>query len=324
MSGIETNISEVPRIVVLALYKFVHLPDYIDLKAPLLAECHKHDLHGTLLLAEEGINGTIAGSRAGLDGLLNYLQHDQRFKDMECKESRADTVPFHRMKVKLKKEIVSMGVAAVVPQALTGTRVNARDWNAVISDPEVLLIDARNQYEVDIGTFKNAISPQTETFREFPAYIEHELDPQKQKKVAMYCTGGIRCEKASAYLLQQGFEEVYQLDGGILKYLQEVDAAESLWQGECFVFDGRVAVNQELEPGKYVQCYACRRPVSPEQTRSEKYAEGISCPYCFDTLSEQKRAAVTERHRQVKLAESRHQVHIGAAMPIKKTVQDSS
>ncbi|MBT7951964.1 MAG: rhodanese-related sulfurtransferase [Gammaproteobacteria bacterium] len=305
--------NESNNVVVLALYKFVHLPDYIELKTPLLEYCKKLNLFGTILLAEEGINGTIAGDRSGIDNLLIYLEQDIRFTAMECKESAADEIPFHRMKVKLKKEIVSMGVATIVPEELTGTRVKPEDWNTVISDPEVLLIDTRNQYEVDIGTFKNALSPETETFRDFPEYVDSKLDPEKQKRVAMFCTGGIRCEKASAYLLEKGFEEVYQLDGGILKYLEDIEQADSLWEGECFVFDGRVAVNHELAPGIYAQCYACRRPVSPEQMNSNKYEEGVSCPHCYHSLTASKRAAVTERQKQVKLAEKRNQTHIGAS-----------
>ncbi|MFT7459010.1 MAG: UPF0176 protein [Planctomycetota bacterium] len=319
MPDIEANIKDANKIVVMTMYKFVHLPDHIKLKAPLLEQCQKLDLFGTILLAEEGINGTIAGGKTSIEKIMSYLQKDERFEGMECKESRSDEVPFHRMKVKLKREIVSMGVSQVEPEIETGTRVKANDWNALIADPDMLLIDVRNQYETDIGSFKNAISPDSETFRDFPSYVDNKLDATKHKKVAMYCTGGIRCEKASAYLLQQGFEAVYQLDGGILRYLEEVQAEESLWQGECFVFDGRVAVNQALAPGMYTQCYACRRPLSPEQIATEEYEEGVSCPHCYNTLSLKKRAAVKERQRQVQLAEQREQRHIGASMPGKSS-----
>jgi UPF0176 protein len=304
-------------VVVLALYKFVHLSDHIELKSSLLAYCKSIDLFGTILLAEEGINGTVAGPVSAIESFLNYFGKDDRFSAMECKQSIANEIPFHRMKVKLKKEIVSMGVMSVSPEEKTGTRVKAENWNTLISDPDVLLIDTRNQYEADIGSFKNAVSLGTETFRDFPDYVDNNLNPVKQKKVAMFCTGGIRCEKASAYLLEKGFEQVYQLDGGILKYLEEIDQTESLWQGECFVFDGRVSVNHALETGIYAQCYACRRPVSPEQMRSDKYEEGVSCSHCFDTLTQQKRAAVKERQKQVKLAELRQERHIGASMPVK-------
>ena len=298
--------------VVLALYKFVQLDDFRELQETLLATCRQAQLSGTILLASEGINGTVAGTRKGVDILLDYLKADGRFHEMECKESYSDSIPFHRMKVKLKKEIVSMGVDNIRPDKMTGTRVEPEQWNGLISDPEVLLIDTRNQYEVDIGRFKRAISPETETFRSFPEYVKEKLDPAKQKKVAMYCTGGIRCEKASAYLLEQGFEEVYQLNGGILNYLEKVDSRDSLWQGECFVFDGRVAVDHDLQPGIYQQCYACRRPVSPEQMLSDEYEEGVSCPNCFNTLSESKLKAVRERQKQVELAKSRDQLHVGA------------
>ncbi len=300
------------EVIVLALYKFVQLPDYIELRQSLFDLCIQNRLYGTILLAQEGINGTIAGSRSAIDNLLVFLDKDGRFNDMESKESVSGEVPFLRMKVKLKKEIVSMGVDSVRPDRLTGTRVEPEDWNELISDPEVLLIDTRNKYEVDIGKFNKALSPETETFRSFPDYVEKQLDPDKQKKVAMYCTGGIRCEKASAYLLEQGFEEVYQLNGGILNYLEKIDADDSLWQGECFVFDGRVAVNQALEPGRYTQCYACRRPLSPEQLQSDEYEEGVSCPHCINTVSSRKLKALKERQKQVELAAARQQVHVGA------------
>ena len=321
MISINSKLDKTPCMVVIAMYKFVYLPDYITLKLPLLKKCRENNLRGTILLAEEGINVTVAGSRTGIDNILKYLGEDKRFSAMECKESFADEIPFHRMKVKIKKEIVSMGDNNIKPQDLTGTKVEPEDWNDVIADPEVLLLDARNQYECNIGTFNTAISPETETFREFPDYVDQNLDPKKQKKIAMYCTGGIRCEKASAYLLEQGFEHVYQLNGGILRYLEKIEPAHSLWQGECFVFDGRVAVNGELAPGKYRQCYACRRPVSPEQMASETYEEGISCPHCYDTLSEKKRDAVRERQKQVKIAELRQQIHIGASMPARRSAQ---
>lgn len=300
------------EIIVLALYKFVQLPDYVELRESVLDLCLQNNLFGTILLAQEGINGTVAGSRTAIDNFLVFLSEDGRFNDIESKESRSREVPFLRMKVKLKKEIVSMGINSLRPDRLTGTRVEPEDWNELISDPEVVLIDTRNQYEVDIGKFSKALSPQTETFRTFPDYVEKNLDPDKQKKVAMYCTGGIRCEKASAYLLEQGFEKVYQLNGGILNYLEKVEADNSLWQGECFVFDGRVSVNQKLEAGGFTQCYACRRPLSQEQTRSDEYVEGVSCPYCINSVSGKKLNALKERQKQVELAAARQEIHIGA------------
>lgn len=300
------------EVFVLALYKFIQLPDYIELRQSLYDLCTQENLYGTILLAAEGINGTVAGSREGIDSLLLYLAEDGRFEEMECKESVSGDMPFLRMKVKLKKEIVSMGVDSVRPDQLTGTRVEPEDWNELLSDSEVVLIDTRNQYEIDIGKFSEARSPETETFRSFPEYAAKHLDPNKQKKVAMYCTGGIRCEKASAYLLEQGFEQVYQLNGGILNYLEKIDAQESLWQGECFVFDGRVAVDQELKPGNYIQCYACRRPLSPEQVKSNEYEEGVSCPHCYNTVSGKKLLALKERQKQVELAAAREEIHVGA------------
>jgi UPF0176 protein len=275
----------------------------------------QHKIKGTLLLAEEGINGTIAGFSENIHGLLNYLRtnplFENRFADLEHKESFASEHPFYRMKVKLKKEIVTLGVAGVSPTKLVGTYVKPEDWNALISDPEVLLIDTRNDYEVDIGTFKGAIDPKTTTFREFPAYIAEHFDKTKHKKVAMFCTGGIRCEKASSYMMDQGFEEVFHLQGGILKYLETVPEAQSMWEGECFVFDQRVAVKHNLEVGEFDQCYACRHPLSPVEMQSTQYTPGISCPYCYDKISEEKRASLTERQRQVILAKQRGEMHIG-------------
>lgn len=294
-----------------ALYKFVSLPDYKSLQQPILDACLKHNIKGTLLLAEEGINGTIAGKPADIQAVLAYLRQDSRLSDLEHKESYADNHPFYRMKVKLKKEIVTMGVPEVNPNFVVGTYVKPEDWNNIISDPDVIVLDTRNDYETHIGTFKGAIDPKTTTFREFPKYVEQNLDKTKHKKVAMFCTGGIRCEKASSYMKQQGFEEVYHLQGGILKYLETVPKDKSLWEGECFVFDQRVGVKHGLEVGEYDQCYACRMPLSPEELKSDKYTPGISCPYCYDKTSEQKKAALTERQKQVLLAKSRGENHIG-------------
>jgi UPF0176 protein len=248
--------------VVAALYKFVTLEDFHALREPLLDVCVAAGIKGTLLIAQEGINGTIAGSRQGIDQVLGYLKADPRMADLVHKESFDDHVPFYRMKVKLKKEIVTMGVPGVDPNHQVGTYVEAEDWNALINDPDVVVLDTRNDYEVGIGTFKGALDPHTTTFREFPAYVRENLDPAKNKKVAMFCTGGIRCEKASAFMLNEGFDEVFHLQGGILKYLEDVPAAESNWEGECFVFDNRVAVNHQLEKGQYDQCHGCRHPIT--------------------------------------------------------------
>lgn len=299
-------------IVVAALYKFAKLPDYREMQSGLLGFCVAQGLNGTILLANEGINGTVAGTRAGVDALITFLRADSRLADIDYKESYSDDMPFDRMKVRLKKEIVTLGVPGVDPNKKVGTYVDAQDWNALISDPDVILIDTRNGYEYDIGTFQGAIDPHTATFRQFPEYVKKNLDPVKHKKIAMFCTGGIRCEKASSFMLEQGFEEVYHLRGGILKYLETVPAEQSLWQGECFVFDQRIAVGQGLAVGTHDQCYACRHPVSPQDKVSAKYQTGISCPCCFDSLSEKTRARVTERQKQNELALKRGQTHIGA------------
>ncbi|AMX01722.1 oxygen-dependent tRNA uridine(34) hydroxylase TrhO [Microbulbifer thermotolerans] len=297
--------------VVCALYKFVTLDDFESLRDPLLKVMLDRQVRGTLLLAREGINGTVAGSREGIDALLAHLKSDPRLADLDYKESYTDKPPFLRSKVKLKREIVTMGVEGIDPRRSVGTYVKPADWNALISDPEVLLIDTRNDYEYQVGTFKNAVNPKTDSFREFPQYVQENLDPDKHKKVAMFCTGGIRCEKSTAYLKEQGFKEVYHLQGGILKYLEEVPKEESLWEGECFVFDDRVTVNHDLQPGNYDQCHACRMPVTPEDKQSPLYEQGVSCPHCHDKVSEEKRARLREREKQIQLAKQRGEPHIG-------------
>ncbi|OEY65473.1 rhodanese-related sulfurtransferase [Marinobacter sp. X15-166B] len=305
------NSPQVNRTVVCALYKFAELDDYRHLREPLLNLLLAHKVHGTLLLAREGINGTIAGSREGIDEVKHWLARDGRFAGIDYKESLVDIQPFKRTKVKLKKEIVTMGVDGIDPKRIVGTYVKPKDWNALISDPEVLLVDTRNQYEVEIGTFKNAVNPATDTFREFPDYVQQHLDPARHKKVAMFCTGGIRCEKSTAYLKEQGFEEVYHLHGGILQYLEEVPEEESLWQGECFVFDDRVTVNHRLERGGYDQCHACRRPITEADKQRREYERGVSCHQCAATLSEEQKARFAERERQMRLAAQRGEVHVG-------------
>ncbi|MGG6266996.1 rhodanese-related sulfurtransferase [Leptolyngbya sp. AN03gr2] len=272
--------------LVATFYKFVSLPDFAELRSPILELCQAQNLCGTILLAQEGINGTLAGAKDAIDTLLNYLQQDSRFADLTVKEAETESQMFDRMKVKLKKEIVTLGCPEVNPTQQVGTYVKPQEWNELISDPEVTVIDVRNQFEVSIGSFKGAIDPKTASFRQFPDYVHSELDPTQHKKVAMFCTGGIRCEKASSYLLAQGFEEVYHLEGGILKYLEEVPSNESLWQGECFVFDQRVAVTHGLNDGSYEMCQACGHPLSQADQASSQYHPGESCPYCFDQLSE--------------------------------------
>ena len=297
--------------VVCALYKFVTLEDFQSLRQPLHDVMDSHEVRGTLLLANEGINGTIAGAREGVDAVLTWLRTDPRLTDVDCKESFTDTPPFNRTKVKLKKEIVTLGVEGIDPKRVVGTYVDPTDWNALISDPEVILVDTRNNYEFQVGTFKNALNPNTESFREFPQYVKENLDPKKHKKVAMFCTGGIRCEKSTAYLKEQGFDEVYHLKGGILKYLETVPPEQTLWEGECFVFDERVTVNLQLEKGQYDQCNACRLPITEADKASPHYEQGVSCPHCFDKVSDAQKARFIEREKQMALAKQRGEAHIG-------------
>jgi len=299
------------NIVVCAMYKFVTLENFELLREPLHQIMQDNQVRGTLLLAQEGINGTVAGSRAGVDALLTWLATDPRLENIVTKESFDETNPFYRTKVKLKKEIVTMGVEGIDPKQVVGTYVKPSEWNALISDPDVVLVDTRNDYEVKVGTFEGALDPQTTTFREFPQYVKDNLDPDKNKKVAMFCTGGIRCEKSTAYLKEQGFEDVYHLEGGILKYLEEVPQQESMWQGECFVFDNRVTVDHNLDKGKYEQCHACRLPLTEQQLQHEKFSKGVSCEFCFDSQSEVQRERFSQREKQMQLAEQRGEAHIG-------------
>lgn len=300
------------QIVVCAMYKFVSLDDFEQIKPPLLDFMLEHTVRGTLLLAKEGINGTVAGTRESIDALLDFLRKDERLATISYKESFTDEMPFLRTRVKLKKEIVTMGVEGIDPKRVVGTYVKPKDWNALISDPDVVLVDTRNDYEYQVGTFKNALNPNTESFREFPEYVKQNLDPEKNKKVAMFCTGGIRCEKSTAYLKEQGFEEVYHLEGGILKYLEEVDSDDTMWEGECFVFDERVTVDHDLQKGHYDQCNACRMPITEQDQQSEKYEHGVSCPHCYDKSTDEQKARFKERERQMRLAQERGEAHIGA------------
>lgn len=301
-------------IVVCALYKFVTLADFESKRQPLLDFLSERDIRGTLLLASEGINGTVAGTREAIDEMLIFLKSDERLADLDYKESYDETNPFYRTKVRLKKEIVTLGIEGIDPLKSVGTYVAPKDWNELISDPETVLIDTRNDYEIGIGTFKNAVNPNTETFREFPDYVEKNLDPSKHRKVAMFCTGGIRCEKSTAYLKELGFENVFHLQGGILKYLEDVPAEDSMWEGECFVFDNRVAVSHDLRKSDYDQCHACRMPITEEDKRSDLYQKGISCPHCHDTYSKERKERFRERERQVELARKRGEDHIGGTV----------
>lgn len=306
-----------------ALYRFVELPDAAALKGPLQATCDANRVKGTLLLAQEGINGTIAGHEAGVRAVLAYLRADPRLAALEHKEAWSDKPPFLRMKVRLKKEIVTLGVAGVNPARMAGRYVKPQDWNALISDPEVVLVDTRNDYEVAIGSFQGALDPQVKTFADLPQWLAQQeavggalhTANGKKPKVAMFCTGGIRCEKSTALLRLWGYEEVYHLEGGILKYLETVEQTQSLWQGECFVFDERVSVGHGLQPGPYELCRSCRNPVGEAERASPLYVKGVSCPQCFDRKTEAQKRGFAERQRQVELACQQGRIHVGAQLP---------
>lgn len=303
-----------------ALYKFVELPDFAELKAPLLDCCNNNNVKGTILLAEEGINGTIAGSSEGVHAVLAFLRSDPRFADLVHKESFSEKAPFYRLKIRLKREIVTMGVPDINPRLMAGKYVKPDEWNKLLDDPDVVVVDVRNDFEVSMGTFEGAINPKTKSFSELPEWVRRETALRNKPKVAMFCTGGIRCEKSTAFLRSQGFDEVYHLEGGILKYLETVPEAESRWEGECFVFDERVSVGQDLKPGNYELCRGCRHPISQEDKASELFVLGVSCPHCHDSKTETKKQALSERQRQIELAKRRNQVHIGARYDAKEKV----
>jgi UPF0176 protein len=293
-----------------ALYHFTRFPDFAALQQPLLAFGRAHGIRGSLLLASEGINGTISGDRAGIDAILAYIRALPGCADLEHKESWAEVEPFGRFKVRLKKEIVSMGQPDIDPRARVGHYLNPTEWNELISAPDVAIIDTRNDYEFGLGTFEGAIDPETKSFREFPAWWEANKDRFHNKRIAMFCTGGIRCEKSTNYLLGQGVEDVYHLKGGILKYLVEMPQDESLWNGECYVFDNRVSVGHGLVPGDYTTCHGCRRPVSPEDRTRVEYEEGVSCHQCINEHSDADRERFRERQKQIKLARDRGERHL--------------
>ena len=296
---------------VAALYHFTRFEDPDSLRPALVALCEREGLRGTLLVAHEGINGTVAGNRGGIDALLAHLRALPGCADLEHKESTASDMPFNRMKVRLKREIVTMGQPDVDPLAGTGHYVKPADWNELIQSEDVAVIDTRNDYEVAIGTFEGAIDPQTRSFGEFPAWWEANKDRFHNKRIAMFCTGGIRCEKSTNYLLGQGVEDVYHLQGGILKYLEEVPESASTWDGECFVFDGRVSVGHGLKEGELKLCYACRRPLQPEDMRRTEYELGVSCHHCLHETTPEDRDRFRERQTQIRLATKRGEKHIG-------------
>ena len=300
---------------VAAFYKFVTLPDYEDRRVALAAALQHAGVKGTVLLASEGVNGTIAGTRAAIDDALAQLRALPGCADLGAKFSETDEMPFLRLKVRLKREIVTMGVPETDPNLIVGTYVKPADWNALIGDPDTVVIDTRNDYEVAIGTFDGAIDPNTKTFREFPDWFRtfrEKLEADgKAPKVAMFCTGGIRCEKATSFLKAEGVDEVFHLEGGILKYLEDVPAEKSKWTGECFVFDERVSVTHDLARGSYDMCHGCKHPISAEDMAAESYVPGISCPYCIDVMSDSQRARFAERQKQIELAKARGEAHMG-------------
>ena len=298
-------------LTICALYKFTRLDDFEEIQSSLKLFLDSLNIRGTLLLAREGVNGTIAGDNDSIMKSLDYLQKDGRLAGLEYKLSYSEKPPFKRLKVKLKKEIVTLGLSDIDPTHSSGTYVKPADWNELINDPDVVLIDTRNNYEFEIGSFKGSINPNTETFREFPAYTKNNLEKYRDKKIAMFCTGGIRCEKSTAYLKSEGFENVFHLQGGILKYLEEVKEDESLWEGECFVFDDRVAVKHNLELGKYDQCHACRFPITEEDKEHPHYEKGASCSRCYGTKNSSQVNRYREREKQVQLAKGRGESHIG-------------
>ncbi|URW74505.1 rhodanese-related sulfurtransferase [Sphingomonas donggukensis] len=298
---------------VAALYRFTPL-DAAAVRAPLLEVCTANGVFGTLLLASEGINGTIAGSDAGVEAVLAHIRTLPGCDTLDVRESRSPTLPFHRMKVRLKREIVTMGEPAIDPTA-TGTYVAPADWNALIADPDTVVVDTRNDYEVRIGSFAGAVDPATRSFGDFPAWLRANREQLEGRKVAMFCTGGIRCEKATALARAEGLDEVYHLKGGILSYLEQVPAAESLWAGECFVFDQRVAITHGLAQGSHALCHACRMPVSEADRASPLYVEGVSCPACHAERDDAQRQGYAERERQARLAEARGERHVGAVFP---------
>ncbi|MEC5213370.1 UPF0176 protein [Polaromonas sp. CG_9.5] len=306
-----------------ALYKFVELPDHAELQAPLLACCEAQGVKGTLLLAAEGINGTIAGLPDGVHAVLAFLRNDPRLSSLEHKEAYAARMPFYRMKVRLKREIVTLGVPDVHPALMAGRYVKPQDWNDLIAEPGLVLVDTRNDYEVAIGTFKGALNPATHSFSELPGWVDKEMAEGgklatvngKKPKVAMFCTGGIRCEKSTAFLRAKGFDEVYHLEGGVLKYLETMPQESSAWQGECFVFDERVSVGHGLNPGDFTLCRSCRDPLSAQDRQSPLYELGVSCAHCHARTTDEQKHGYRERQRQVSLAQARQESHIGVRQP---------
>ena len=297
---------------VASFYRFLDLSDPQEFKNALQSICDEQGLLGTVLVANEGFNGSITGDESAIGHVFEWIEETLELDSpVEARWNAVSEPPFRRMRVKLKKEIVTLGRPDILPHKQTGTYVSGEKWNELISNPDVVVIDTRNSYEFEVGTFPRAIDPKTDSFREFPEFAQKLAETSKDRPLAMFCTGGIRCEKATALMLELGFEEVYHLQGGILKYLEEMPTQENQWDGECFVFDTRVAVDRDLAEGGYVQCHACRRPLSTEEMASPDYQEGVSCPKCINDLDEERAAGLRERQRQIELARERGDIHIG-------------
>ena len=301
------------EILVATLYKFFKVDDLVALQDQLYEICNKNNVMGTILIANEGVNGTISAKPREIEKTLISIQKDDRFSEIEIKYSSTNKQPFHKMRVRLKKEIVTIGLPKINPNKTVGTYVKPEEWNDIISDPDVILIDTRNKFEIKIGSFKNALDPRTTSFRDFPEWVKKfkQDKTNTNKKIAMYCTGGIRCEKASSLMKEEGFNEVYHLQGGILKYLEQVEKEKSLWEGECFVFDDRVCLTENLEVGSYKMCFACRMPITEDELNDDRYEEGISCLYCYDKTTKDKKDRFESRQKQIELSKLRGEKHIG-------------
>ena len=306
---------------VAALYKFAQVVKPVDTQKKIKAKLKKLNIYGTILIGDEGLNGTISGKEIDLTNALGFIKKIPGFSDLDIKHSTSETKPFMRLKVKLKEEIVTIGDKSIDPVNQAGKYVESSEWNELIKDPNTVLIDTRNNYEYSIGTFKDAINPETETFREFPQWVKKQKfskQDKKNKNIAMFCTGGIRCEKASSFMKLDGFDNVYHLKGGILKYLEETPSNESLWQGECFVFDDRVSVQHDLSEGTYDMCHGCRMPITENDKKSKKYVRGVSCPNCFNSKTLKQVERYKNRQKQIDLAKSRNQKHIGPKEVVRK------
>ena len=311
---LNTNNSTLDKYIISTFYKFLVLENYQELKIKFDKSLSKTNIKGTILLANEGINGTIAGSQSDLKKFFIYMDKFSQFKDITPKFSSSNKNPFLRMKVRLKKEIVTIGIPEVSPSNLVGKYLNVEEWNEFLNESDSMIIDTRNDYEVSIGTFKNSINPKIKSFRNFPNWVQKNLIDKKvskKSKIGMFCTGGIRCEKSTSYLKQLGFENVFHLDGGILKYLENVKSDENEWKGECFVFDYRVSLNDSLEKGEYDMCYACRMPLSKENKKNKHYVKGQSCEYCYDQTTIKQKKRFNEREKQIKLSKVKNLKHLG-------------